>query len=104
MSRKPEDVVRPSQPEPEIRYSKKFLRERTLERRKGMRGGGILVLATALMILAESLHAYRTHAWVDLGTHMNTPVLFPPIIGLVIGLLILLLGFYCIWDSFKSGE
>jgi hypothetical protein len=104
MSRKPEDVVRPSQPEPEIRFSEKFLRERTRERRQGMGGGGILVLVTALMIIAESLHAYRTHTWVDLGTHINTPVLFPPIIGLVIGGLILLLGFYCIWGAFKSGK
>lgn len=104
MSRKPEYEVRPSQPEPEIRYSEKFLRERTRERRKGMLGGGILILMTALFIIAESLYAYRTHTWVDLGTHINTSVLFPPIIGVVTGLLVLLLGLYCIWDSFKSGK
>jgi hypothetical protein len=104
MSRKPEDGVPPSQAEPEIRYSEKFLRERTRERRKGVLSGGILILVTALIIIVESLYAYRTHTWVDLGTHINTPVLFPPIIGAVMGLPVLLLGCYCIWSSFKSDK
>lgn len=105
MSRKSEDAAQQVKPEFEVRYSETFLREQHRERRKSSLAAGIfLPLVVAPMFFAISLHGYRTHTWIDLGTHINTPVLFPPIVGVAIGALCLLYGLYCLWDYFTSRE
>jgi hypothetical protein len=102
MSRKEAEASQQSQPDFEVRYSEKLLREQKRERRKSSLATGLfLPLVLAPMLFALSLHAYRTHTWIDMGRVGNS-IQVPPIVGVAIGAMCLLYGLYCLWDYFNS--
>ena len=104
MSRKPEDAVDRSKPEIEIRYSEKFLREQSRERRKSSLVTGIfLPFVVAPLIFLATLEAYRTHTWMRWGGGTSQDgVELPPLVGAVAAALCLLYGLYSLWEYFHS--
>lgn len=81
----------------EVRYSKKFLREQRRQDGKRRVLGAALLLALAIDLAVQSLRAFRAHVWVDLGSHFNQPVLFPPIVGALAATVLLLVSAYLLW-------
>jgi hypothetical protein len=93
-----------SDPEFKVRYSEKFLRERSKENRKWHFIGATLLLALSVAITVQSIQAFRTHSWMDLGSHVNQPIFFPPIVGALVALLLLLWSIYLFWSHFRRNR
>ena len=85
----------------EIRYAEKFLRERNKEDRKSRALCAVLLLALAIDIAVHSRDAYRNHVWVDLGSHLNHAVLYPPIVGALLAVLLICVSMYLLAPLFR---
>ena len=85
----------------EIRYAEKFLRERSKQDRKSRAFGAILLLALAIDTAVHSRDAYRNHVWVDLGSHVNHAMLFPPIVGALLVVLLICFSMYLLAPLFR---
>lgn len=101
MTEKPDEQQKSDQ-DFKVRYSEKFLREKRKQDKRNSLFGAALFLIAAIGILYETLQAYRTHTWVDLGSRINTPQLFPPIFGVALGVLALSISVYLLWNYFQS--
>jgi hypothetical protein len=100
INEKPGEKQKASAPEIEVRYSEKFLRERKREGRRTAGFGAFLMLGAGSAVLNDTLYAYRNHTWVNLAARINQQVLFPPVVGALLGLLFLGLSLYFIWQYF----
>ena len=85
----------------EVRYSEKFLREKHRKAQRTRAFGAVLMLPAAIVLLKDSVDAYRAHTWVNVAARINHQVLVPPFVGGLLGLLFLCISLYFAWDYLR---
>jgi len=80
-----------SSPQIEVRYSSGFTRAQRRRERHLSLFGALLAGLVGIVLLIDSVSAYRAHAWVDVGARPTDHVLLPPALGVLAGLVGLLI-------------
>jgi hypothetical protein len=101
IDKKPDDAKQRPEQSFEVRYSEKFLREKGRKDQATRLFGAALMLLTSIFTCKDSLEAYRAHSWVNVAGRINQQILVPPIIGALLGLLLLCIGLFFIWDYLR---
>jgi hypothetical protein len=101
MTDKQDDAGQKADQQFEVRYSKKCLREKGRNDQHTRLFGAVLMLLSSFFTCKDTLDAYRAHSWVNVAGRVNQQVLVPPFIGALLGLLLLCIGLFLIWDYLR---